>query len=115
MSMKKAQQIHDRAALAVTPAVLVLAQARISIHPDKSKAPGSDGLLDIVNGIAFYALIAAAAGFLIGTCCWAVGGRIGNDYTATNGKVGMVVAAGSAFLVGAAAAILNFAYTTGNG
>jgi Family of unknown function (DUF6112) len=51
---------------------------------------------------------------LIGGACWAVGGRIGNDYTATGGKVGMAVSTGVAFLVGAAAAILNFAYNTGN-
>ena len=113
--MRTLQAIHDHATLAVTPAVLVLAQAQINITPDKSKAPGADGLLDVVNGIAFYALVAAAAGFLIGACCWAVGGRIGNDYTATNGKVGMVVAAGCAFLVGAATVILNFAYNTGSG
>ena len=113
--MQTLQGIHERAAPAVTPAVLVLAQSRINITPDKSKAPGTNGLLDIVNGIAFYALISAAAGFLIGACCWAVGGRIGNDYTATNGKVGMVVAAGCAFLVGAATVILNFAYNTGSG
>ena len=69
---------------------------------------------NVVNGFAWYALIAAAAGFLIGGACWAVGGRIGNDYTATGGKVGMAVSTGVAFLVGAAAAILNFAYNTGN-
>jgi hypothetical protein len=108
--MKK--HVHDRLALAVSPAVLVLAQ--LNIKPDKSKAPGAAGLTDIVNGIAWYALIAAAAGFLIGGCAWAVGGRIGNDYTATGGKVGMAVAVGVAFLVGAATAILNFAYNTGN-
>ena len=110
--MNKLQQLHDRAALAISPVALVLAQ--VNIKPDKSKAPGASGLEDVVNGFARYALIAAAAGFLIGGACWAVGGRIGNDYTATGGKVGMAVATGGAFLVGAATAILNFAYNTGN-
>ena len=110
--MNKLQQLHDRAALAISPVALVLAQ--VNIKPDKSKAPGASGLEDVVNGFAWYALIAAAAGFLIGGACWAVGGRIGNDYTATGGKVGMAVSTGVAFLVGAAAAILNFAYNTGN-
>src|SRR4051812_3422902 len=113
--MKTLQQMHDRAALAVTPAALVLAQSQINITPDKSKAPGAKGLENVVNGFAWYALIAAAAGFLIGGACWAVGGRVGNDYTATGGKVGMAVAVGVAFLVGAASVILNFAYNTGNG
>jgi vacuolar-type H+-ATPase subunit I/STV1 len=110
--MNKLQQLHDRAALAISPLALVLAQ--INIKPDKSKAPGSDGLADVINGFAWYTLLAAAAGFLIGGACWAIGGRIGNDYTATGGKVGMAVSTGVAFLVGAAAAILNFAYNTGN-
>ena len=110
--MKKLQQLHDRAALAISPVALVIAQ--VNIKPDKSKAPGAKGLEDVVNGFAWYALIAAAGGFLIGGACWAIGGRIGNDYTATGGKVGMAVATGVAFLVGAAAAILNFAYNTGN-
>ena len=61
--------------------------ARTEIKPDKSKAPGAKGLEDVVNGFAWYALIAAAGGFLIGGACWAIGGRIGNDYTATGGKV----------------------------
>jgi hypothetical protein len=111
--MDKLQQVRDRATLAAMP-VVVFAQNQISIKPDKSKAPGANGLTDIINGIAFYALLAAAAGFLIGGCCWAVGGRIGNDYTATGGKVGMAVSVGVAFLVGASAAILNFAFNTGS-
>jgi vacuolar-type H+-ATPase subunit I/STV1 len=109
--MSKLWQLHDHAALAISPLALVLAQ--ITIKPDKSNAPGAKGLEEVVNGFAWYALIAAAAGFLIGGACWAIGGRIGNDYTATGGKVGMAVSTGVAFLVGAAAAILNFAYNTG--
>src|SRR3954454_18235752 len=110
--MKKVQQLHDSAVLAISPVALVLAQ--VNMKPDKSKAPGAKGLEDVVDGFAGSALLAAAAGFLIGGACWAIGGRIGNDYTATGGKVGMAVSTGVAFLVGAAAAILNFAYNTGS-
>ena len=63
--------------------------------------------------IAVYTLLACLAGFLLGGAVWAIGGRIGNDYTAAGGKVGMAVAVGVAFLVGAAAAILQFAYGLG--
>jgi hypothetical protein len=106
------RMLYDRLGVAAAP--LVLAADQFKISPDKSKAPGSSGLQDAINGFAYYALLAAAAGFLIGGACWAVGGRVGNDYTATGGKVGMAVAVGVAFLVGAAAAILNFAYNTGS-
>jgi hypothetical protein len=70
--MNKLQQLHDRAALAISPVALVLTQ--INIKPDKSKAPGSDGLADVINGFAWYTLLAAAAGFLIGGACWATAG-----------------------------------------
>jgi vacuolar-type H+-ATPase subunit I/STV1 len=103
--------LYDRAGVALTPA-FVLAQ-RINVTPDKSKAPGSRGLQDAINGFAYYALLASIAGFLLGAACWAIGGRVGNDYTATGGKVGIAVSVGVAFLVGAAAAILNFAYNAG--
>src|SRR5918994_2686984 len=101
--MKKVQQLHDRAVLAISPVALVLAQ--VNIKPDKSKAPGASGLEDVVNGFAWSALIAAAAGFLIGGACWAVGGRVGNAYTATGGKVGMAGAARGAVPLGAAPAV----------
>lgn len=94
---------------------IVSVMAQFNIKPDKSKAPGADGLSDAINGFAYYALLAAAAGFLINGACWAVGGRVGNDYTATGGKVGMAVATGVAFLVGSSAAILKFAFDTGTG
>jgi hypothetical protein len=44
---------------------------------------------------------------------WAIGGRVGNDHTAVSGKIGMAICVGVAFLVGAAAAILQFAYGLG--
>lgn len=106
---------------AVTPGfVFVFAQARTSagdsvptITPDSSKAPGASGLSDAINGFAYYALLAAAAGFLLGAAIWAVGSRGGNDYAAAGGKVGMATSVGVAFLTGAATAILSFAFSAG--
>jgi hypothetical protein len=83
------------------------------VHPDPGHAPGASGLQGAINVVAVYTLLACLAGFLIGGAVWAVGGRIGNDHTATGGKIGMAVSVGVAFLVGAAAAILQFAYGLG--
>jgi hypothetical protein len=83
------------------------------VTPDPSHAPGAAGIQSAVNVIAVYALLACLAGFLLGGAVWAIGGRIGNDHTATGGKIGMAVAVGVAFLVGAAASILQFAYGIG--
>jgi hypothetical protein len=83
------------------------------VNPDPGGAPGAAGIQSAVNVIAVYVLLACLAGFLLGGAVWAIGGRIGNDHTATGGKIGMAVAVGVAFLVGAAASILQFAYGIG--
>jgi len=84
-----------------------------SVSPDRAHAPGAEGIQSAINVIAAYGLFAAMAGFLLGGMVWAVGGRIGNDYTSVGGKIGMAVAVGVAFLIGASAAILKFAYGLG--
>jgi hypothetical protein len=83
------------------------------VTPEPAHAPGAAGIQSAINVIAVYTLLACLAGFLLGGAVWAIGGRIGNDYTSVGGKIGMAVAVGVAFLVGAAAAILQFAYGLG--
>jgi vacuolar-type H+-ATPase subunit I/STV1 len=100
--------------LAVTPIALLAAASPVpNVTPDASRAPGGKGLQDAINVFAFYGLLAAIAGFLLGGAVWAVGGRAGNDYAAQGGKVGMAVAVGVAFLIGAASAIITFAFNAG--
>lgn len=99
----------------LTAGVYTLASYTFSISPDPSKAPGSSGLQGAVNGFAVYALIACAAGFLLGAAAWSVGSRVSNELAASAGKTGLFVAVGAAFLVGAADLILNFAYKLGSG
>ena len=53
------------------------------VTPNPGGAPGGAGVQSAIDVIAAYALYASAAGFLLGAAIWAVGGRIGNDYTAT--------------------------------
>lgn len=106
-------QLHDRATLAVTPIALYLADVIPNVKPNGSKAPGGKGLQDAIDVFAFYGLLAAIAGFLLGGAVWAVGGRGGNEYAAQGGKVGMAVAVGVAFLIGAATAIIKFAFNAG--
>jgi hypothetical protein len=98
---------------AATTAVLSAAGFTFTVVPEAAKAPGAAGIQSAINVIAVYALLACTAGFLLGGAVWAVGGRVGNEHTAVGGKIGMAVAVGVAFLVGAAAAILQFAYGIG--
>lgn len=82
------------------------------VTPD-ANAPGAHGIQHAINVFAVYALMAAAAGFLLGAATWAIGGRVGNEFTAVGGKPGMVTSLAVAFLVGSAATILNFAFGLG--
>lgn len=110
--MRRARELHDRATLAITPLALVIAQIP-NVKPNASKAPGGKGLQEAINVFAFYGILACVAGFLLGGTVWAVGGRTGNEYAANGGKVGMGVACGVAFLIGACTAIIKFAYDAG--
>lgn len=83
------------------------------VSPDPSRAPGAAGIQSAINVVAVYTLLSCLAGFLLGGAVWAIGGRVGNEHTAVGGKIGMAVCVGVAFLVGAAAAILQFAYGLG--
>ncbi len=94
--------------------ILIAASAfTFNVTPEPARAPGAAGIQSAINVIAVYTLLACLAGFLLGGAVWAVGGRVGNDHTAVGGKIGMAVCVGVAFLVGAAAAILQFAYGIG--
>jgi hypothetical protein len=94
-------------------ALIAASNFTFQVNPDPGKAPGASGIQGAINVIAVYTLLACMAGFLIGGAVWAFGGRIGNDHTAVAGKIGMAISVGVAFLVGAAAAILQFAYGLG--
>ncbi|HMA47939.1 MAG TPA: DUF6112 family protein [Frankiaceae bacterium] len=94
---------------AASHAAVVLAQ--VNVKPDDSKAPGINALKDLVNGLAAYAVVAAV---LLRGIAWALGERMGLDRASTVGKGGVIAGLGLAFLVGAAAAFVNFFLTTGN-
>jgi hypothetical protein len=121
--MRKTRELHERATFAITPAVLFIAQVKTtttpsgspvpSVTPDGAKAPGGAGLHDAINVFAFYGILAAIAGFLLSGAVWAVGGRGGNHMAADGGKIGMAVAVGVAFLIGASSAIIRFAFNAG--
>ncbi len=94
-------------------ALMAASDFTFKVTPDPAHAPGASGIQSAIDVIAVYALEASLAGFLLGGAVWALGARLGNDHTATGGKIGMVIAVGVAFLTGAAAAILQFAYGLG--
>ncbi|MCK9898855.1 DUF6112 family protein [Frankia sp. Cpl3] len=96
-------------AAAASAAVILAAE----VKPDNTKAPGINALQDLVNGLAAYAVVAAVAAVLLGGIAWALGERMGLDRASAVGKSGVLAGFGLAFLVGAAAAFVNFFLATG--
>ncbi len=89
--------------------------AQVSVSPDAGALPGTPQLQSLVNGLAFWGLLACAAVLLIGGACWAAGSRSSNYAAVANGKNMVFSGAIGAALIGAAAAIVNFFHNVGQG
>ena len=101
-------------ALAVLVKLQLAAQKQeVKVNPNPNGLPGIPALDKLVDGLAALALIACAAGLVIGAAQWALGSR-GNNYSHTSdGKSKVLYSLLGAFCVGAAAALINFFYDSG--
>jgi hypothetical protein len=93
---------------------LVVAATPIPSNPDPNGLPGSPALEQLVNGLAFWGLLAALGGLVISASVWALSAHSGNYQQATAGRRGTLVSAAAAFLIGAAPAIIAFFQNLGN-
>src|ERR687884_898580 len=87
---------------------LLVAATPVGGQPDPNGLPGSTALEQLVNGLAFWALIASLAGLVISAAVWALSSHSGNYHHTTMGRRGTIISAAAAFLVGAAPAIVSF-------
>ncbi|MGH3025595.1 MAG: DUF6112 family protein, partial [Gaiellaceae bacterium] len=92
----------------------LVAATGIGGKPDPNGLPGSPALEQLINGLAFWGLLAALAGLIISSSVWALSAHSGNYQHATVGRRGAIISAGAAFLVGAAPAIVAFFENLGN-
>jgi hypothetical protein len=86
----------------------VLAVKDVKLNPAPEGLPGSPVLQELVNGLAFWALIAALAALVVGAALWAWASHAQNHHYAANGRRAAGVAALAALLIGAAPALINF-------
>jgi MFS family permease len=85
----------------------------VQLHADASRLPGGAALQDLTNGIGGWAVILCLVGLLVGAAMWAVGSHSHNYQQSFVGRRTVLVSGLAALLVGAAPAIVNFFFSTG--
>jgi hypothetical protein len=80
----------------------------VQVDPKASGLPGSDVLQQLVDGLAFWALLACLAAMIVGAAVWAFSSHSNNHHYAASGRRGLLVSAVAALAIGASAAIVNF-------
>lgn len=85
----------------------------VDLTPSASGLPGTTVLQSLLNGIAFWGLLAALAGLVIGAATWALGAHSNNYQHTSTGRRAVLVSGAAALLIGAAPAILGFLFGAG--
>jgi len=93
---------------------IALEDAAVKVKPNPDGLPGTAALEKLVNGLAALALLACAAGIVIGAAQWALGSRSNNYSHTSDGKSKVLYGLIGAFVVGAGAALVNFFYNSGS-
>jgi hypothetical protein len=88
---------------------------QVSVDPDAGALPGTEQLMSLIDGLAFWGLLACVAVLLAGAACWAAGSRGANYGAVANGKQMVLGGVIGAILTGAAQAVVNFFYNLGQG
>jgi hypothetical protein len=87
---------------------LVLAVKHVRVNPKAGGLPGSRVLQDLIDGLAFWALLGCLVAMIIGAVVWAFAAHSNNHHYSANGRRGVLVSAAAALAIGASAAIVNF-------
>jgi hypothetical protein len=92
--------------IAIVP--IALGVTKVHVNPDPKALPGSEVLEHLVNGLAFWMLLAALAGVLIGAGVWAIAAHSNNHHWTARGRSGALGSAVAALVIGGAGPIVNF-------
>ena len=84
-----------------------------SLDPNASGLPGTATLQSLVNGLAWWALLAALVGLVVGAGMWALGAHSNNYQHTSSGRRAVLVSGAAALLIGAAPTILDFLFNAG--
>jgi Family of unknown function (DUF6112)/TrbC/VIRB2 pilin len=87
----------------------------LQVTPDPSKLPGSTALQNLVDGIAGFVIALLAIALMAGAAAWALGHHSGNYRASEAGKMAIITSLVGSFVVGGAAALVNWFVSAGGG
>ncbi len=101
--------------LQVSAAIFVhgVAIGTVTMAPNTGDLPGSQVLQSLTNGIGGWALMFALVGLVVGAAAWAFGAHSQNYQQSFIGRRTVLISGLAALLIGAAPAIVNFFFATG--
>ncbi|QYG95861.1 hypothetical protein HC251_25265 (plasmid) [Iamia sp. SCSIO 61187] len=88
---------------------LVLVLAEVNVNPDADALPETSRAVDIVNGVAFWSLLACAIALVAGGAAWAIGGMGSNMQATSGGKRAVLLSLVGAAVIGSASTLINWA------
>ena len=91
----------------------LIAAAKVHLTPDFHAIPGAGPLQRLIDGIGALGLFLALAGVVIGAGLWGVGSLSSNYHQAAAGKRATLYSVVGAIIIGAAAALVNWAFSLG--
>jgi len=71
-------------------------------------ALGGTNIEHVIGALLTIVLIAAVASLIVCAICWAIGSGTGNWQLATKGRIGVLIALGTAIAVGAGVTWINW-------
>ena len=100
--------------LAATPEPVPTAPAILpKLQPDSTAIPGGPQLLQLLNGVAYLALLACAAAVVVGGATWYVSNQHGNFNGAFSGRRMVIAGMIGAIVVGSSVAVVMFFFDVG--
>lgn len=84
------------------------------VTPNTGGLPGMKLAREIAGALLTFGLIAAVAGLAISATVWALSAHNGNAHYASRGRMGVVISAAAALLIGGADAIVGFFQNAGS-
>jgi uncharacterized protein DUF6112 len=83
------------------------------VTPNTNGLPGMEAAKKIVGALLTFGLIGSVAGVAVSALVWALSAHNGNSHYASRGKMGVVIAAAAAMLIGGADTIVAFFQNAG--